>query len=109
MPASDQLSKDCPGSLYEFLEGCLRLHGLRAGVENELVGSNVSPPMLMWRTVVQSLLGHAEVAMPERRWIRLGAVAGIGFVLVSLVAAALTGVPPQPDGKATTYQNFWIA
>jgi hypothetical protein len=38
----------------------------------------------------------------------LGGFAGIGYVLVWIVAALLPGAPPQPDGKATTYQNYLI-
>jgi hypothetical protein len=39
----------------------------------------------------------------------LGGIAGIGYVLVGVIAALLPGAPPQPDGKATTYQNYLIA
>ncbi|WP_313861175.1 hypothetical protein [Mycobacterium sp.] len=39
--------------------------------------------------------------MTEARSIRIGAVAGIGFVLIALVAAALPGAPPRADGKAS--------
>ena len=46
--------------------------------------------------------------MPDSRWIRLGAVAGIGYVLVAIIAAALPGAPPKADGKAITYQNYII-
>jgi hypothetical protein len=47
--------------------------------------------------------------MPDRPWIRVGAVAGLVFVLIAIVAGALTGAPPQADGKAATYQSFFIA
>jgi|GEM_PF-6351487 hypothetical protein len=47
--------------------------------------------------------------MSENRWIRAGAFAGLGFVLIAIVAGALTGAPPQADGKAATYQSFFIA
>lgn len=47
--------------------------------------------------------------MADNRWIRLGGVAGIGYVLVWFVAAAIPGAPPQADGNATTYQNYFIA
>jgi hypothetical protein len=46
--------------------------------------------------------------MRDGRSIRIGAVAGIGFVLIALVAAALPGAPPRPDGKASTYQNYFV-
>jgi hypothetical protein len=39
----------------------------------------------------------------------VGGIAGIGYVLVALIAAALPGAPPEADGKATTYQNYFIA
>jgi hypothetical protein len=38
----------------------------------------------------------------------LGGFAGIGYVLVAVIAALIPGAPPQPDGKATTYQNYLI-
>jgi hypothetical protein len=38
----------------------------------------------------------------------LGGVAGICYVLVAIVAAALPGAPPQADGKATTYQHYFV-
>jgi hypothetical protein len=47
--------------------------------------------------------------MTDARWIRVGGVAGISYVVVSLIAAALPGAPPNADGKATTYQNYFIA
>jgi hypothetical protein len=46
--------------------------------------------------------------MTEARSIRIGAVAGIGFVLIALVAAALPGAPPRADGKASTYQSYFV-
>ena len=46
--------------------------------------------------------------MRDGRWIRIGGVAGIGFVLIALVAAALPGAPPRADGKASTYQNYFV-
>ena len=36
-------------------------------------------------------------------------MAGTLYVLIALVAAALTGAPPEADGKAATYQNFFVA
>jgi hypothetical protein len=46
--------------------------------------------------------------MPDRPWIRVGAVAGLVFVLISLIAAALPGAPPQADGNPVTYQNYFV-
>jgi hypothetical protein len=46
--------------------------------------------------------------MPDSRWIRLGAGAGIGYVLVAIIAAGIPGAPPKADGKATTYQDYFI-
>jgi hypothetical protein len=46
--------------------------------------------------------------MPDNRWIRLGGVAGIGYVLVVIIAALIPGAPPEADGKATTYQNYLV-
>lgn len=46
--------------------------------------------------------------MPDSRWIRIGAVAGIGYVLVALVAGVVTGAPPQANGDAAAYQSFFI-
>jgi hypothetical protein len=46
--------------------------------------------------------------MRDGRWIRIGGVAGIGFVLIALGAAALPGAPPRADGKASTYQNYFV-
>ena len=46
--------------------------------------------------------------MPDSRWIRMGGMAGIAYVLVAIVAGALTGAPPQANGDAATYQNFFI-
>src|SRR5271168_348085 len=68
-------------------------------------------PFLSWCGVPSCgvCCGHAEVAMSEYRWIRAGAFAGLGFVLIAIVAGALTGAPPQADGKAATYQRFFIA
>jgi hypothetical protein len=47
--------------------------------------------------------------MSDRPWIRLGAGAGIGYVLIAIIAAALPGAPPQADGKAETYRNYFVA
>jgi hypothetical protein len=38
----------------------------------------------------------------------LGGIAGIAYVLVAIIAALLPGAPPQPDGKAISYQNYLI-
>jgi hypothetical protein len=46
--------------------------------------------------------------MEDSRWIRLGGVAGLVYVLVAVIAAALTGAPPQANGDAATYRNFFI-
>jgi hypothetical protein len=46
--------------------------------------------------------------MTDNRWIRLGGVAGISYVFLAVCAAALPGAPPPADGKATTYQNYFI-
>jgi hypothetical protein len=46
--------------------------------------------------------------MPDSRWIRLGAAAGIGYVLVAIIAAGIPGAPPKPDGKAITYRDYFI-
>jgi hypothetical protein len=48
------------------------------------------------------------MTMPDTRWIRVGGVAGIGFVLVWIIAALLPGAPPPADGKANTFQNYLI-
>jgi len=47
--------------------------------------------------------------MADTRWIRLGGIAGTGFVLVWIIAALLPGAGPRADGKATTYHNYLIA
>ncbi len=39
----------------------------------------------------------------------MGGIAGILYVLVALVAGALTGAAPTADGRAITYQNYFIA
>jgi hypothetical protein len=39
----------------------------------------------------------------------LGGVAGIGYVLGAIIAAVLPGAPPYADGKASTYQNYFIS
>lgn len=44
--------------------------------------------------------------MPDSRWIRIGGIAGIGDVLVMLVAAVVVGAGPQANGNAATYQSF---
>jgi hypothetical protein len=46
--------------------------------------------------------------MPDGRWIRLGGFAGMAYVLVALVGAALTGAPPGAEGGSTAYQNYLI-
>jgi hypothetical protein len=46
--------------------------------------------------------------MTESRWIRLGGVAGLGYVLISVAAAALPGVPPPADGNAITAQTYFV-
>ena len=46
--------------------------------------------------------------MTETRSIRIGAIAGIVYVLVAIVAAALPGAPPRADGKASTYQSYFV-
>jgi hypothetical protein len=43
------------------------------------------------------------------RWIRAGGLAGLLYVVVALVAAALPGAPPPADGRAITFQNYFIA
>lgn len=47
--------------------------------------------------------------MSESRWIRTGGMAGILYVLLAVVAAALPGAPPPADGRAITFQNYLIA
>ena len=46
--------------------------------------------------------------MTQTRWIRVGGIAGILYVLVGVVAGALTGAIPSADGKAITYQDYFI-
>jgi hypothetical protein len=46
--------------------------------------------------------------MADGRWIRLGGFAGIAYVLIVLIAAALSGVPPEANGNAATYQNYIV-
>jgi hypothetical protein len=47
--------------------------------------------------------------MAQTRWVRVGGIAGIVYVLLAFVAAALPGAPPEADGKATTYRDYFIA
>ncbi|WP_139825053.1 DUF4386 family protein [Mycobacterium conspicuum] len=47
--------------------------------------------------------------MTDTRSVRVGGIAGIVYVLVALVAAALPGAPPEADGRAVTYQNYFVA
>ena len=47
--------------------------------------------------------------MRERRWTRLGGIAGILYVLTTVIAGALTGAAPRADGRAITYQNYFVA
>lgn len=47
--------------------------------------------------------------MRDSRWMRFGGIAGILYVVVALVAGAITGAAPRADGKAITYQNYFIA
>jgi hypothetical protein len=46
--------------------------------------------------------------MRERRWDRFGAVAGIAFVLLAVVAAILTGSPPKPADADQVFKDFFI-
>lgn len=46
--------------------------------------------------------------MSETRWTRIGGIAGILYVLIGVIAGALTGAIPHADGRATTYQNYFI-
>ena len=46
--------------------------------------------------------------MQDTRWDRWGAIAGILFVAVAVVAAALTGSPPQPNDTDQMFKNFFI-
>lgn len=46
--------------------------------------------------------------MRQTRWIRIGGIAGILYVLIGLVAGVLTGAIPPADGRAITYQNYFI-
>jgi hypothetical protein len=48
-------------------------------------------------------------ASADRTWIRVGGVAGLLYVVVALVAAAVPGAPPPADGRAITFQNYFIA
>jgi hypothetical protein len=50
-----------------------------------------------------------EVVVRDSRWTRLGGIAGILYVVIALVAGALTGAAPHADGKAITYQTYFIA
>lgn len=45
----------------------------------------------------------------ESRWIRLGGIAGILWVVLALGASALSGPGPEADGRARTYQGYFIA
>lgn len=47
--------------------------------------------------------------MRDNRSIRLGGIAGLVYVLVAVIAATLTGAPPEANGDAVTYRNFFIA
>jgi hypothetical protein len=38
----------------------------------------------------------------------LGGAAGLVYVVVAVIGAALPGAPPEADGKGTTYQNYFI-
>ena len=46
--------------------------------------------------------------MHESRWIKLGAVAGILYMAIAVIAGALTGVAPPADGTAATYQSYFV-
>lgn len=46
--------------------------------------------------------------MTQIRWVRIGGIAGILYVLVGVIAGALTGAIPPADGRAITYQNYFI-
>ncbi|QLL08590.1 hypothetical protein [Mycobacterium vicinigordonae] len=46
--------------------------------------------------------------MIDNRWIRMGGVAGIGYVLIAVVAGALPGAPPEANGNPSTYQAYFI-
>jgi hypothetical protein len=52
---------------------------------------------------------HSLTTAADRKWVRVGGVAGILYVVVSIVGAALPGAPPPADGRAITYQNYFIA
>ena len=46
--------------------------------------------------------------MTQIRWARIGGVAGIGYVVVGVIAGALTGAIPSADGNAITYQSYFV-
>ena len=46
--------------------------------------------------------------MPDARWIRLGGLAGIAYVLIAVAAGTLSGTPPEANGVADTYRQFVI-
>lgn len=47
--------------------------------------------------------------MQQGGWTRLGGIAGILYALTAVIAGALTGAAPRADGRAITYQNYFIA
>nr|WP_232000678.1 DUF4386 family protein [Mycobacterium kyorinense] len=49
------------------------------------------------------------VVLRDHRWIRFGGIAGILYVAIALVGGTLPGATPPADGKAITYQNYFIA
>jgi hypothetical protein len=53
---------------------------------------------------------HAEIGgeggfMRDSRWNRVGVVAGILYVVIAVIAGALTGAAARADGGAITYQE----
>jgi hypothetical protein len=46
--------------------------------------------------------------MTDGRWNQLGGVAGLGYVVVAVGAAALTGKPPAPDASAAVIRDFVV-
>lgn len=68
----------------------------------------MAPPA---RSTLEGVTSHTVAPISREvsaTWLRAGGLAGIAYVAIAVVAGALAGAGPPADGRAVTYQSYFV-